>query len=101
MFLEHHFRLQNSELKTKTSVSEVFVFNGLSQDHYPHYNGGRKKAGDVFNGSYVIYRSVPEFVIAGLDPAISPAQGIPASGRGNDIVSYKSKLELKVLIVSL
>ena len=60
-----------------------------------------KKAGDVFNGSYVIYRSVPEFVISGLDPAISPAQGIPASGRGNDIVSYKSKLELKVLIVSL
>ena len=40
--------------------------------------------------------SLPDwsYVIAGLDPAISPAQGIPASGRGNDIVSYKSKLEL-------
>ena len=31
--------------------------------------------------------SLPDwsYVIAGLDPAISPAQGIPASGRGNDI----------------
>ncbi len=38
------------------------------------------------------------YVIAGLDPAISPAQGIPASGRGNDIVSYKSKLELLISI---
>ena len=40
--------------------------------------------------------SLPDwsYVIAGLDPAISPAKGIPASGRGNDIVSYKSKLEL-------
>ena len=32
------------------------------------------------------------YVIAGLDPAISPAKEIPASERGNDIVSYKSKL---------
>jgi len=39
--------LQNGELKTKTSVSEVFVFNGLSQDHYPQYTVGRKKSGDV------------------------------------------------------
>ena len=37
------------------------------------------------------------YVIAGLDPAISPAKGIPASERGNDIVSYKSKLELEFL----
>ena len=42
------------------------------------------------------YRS---YVIAGLDPAISPAQGIPASGRMNDIVSYKSKLELTALFL--
>ncbi len=41
--------------------------------------------------------SLPDwsYVIAGLDPAISPAKGIPASERGNDIVSYKSKLGLK------
>ncbi len=40
--------------------------------------------------------SLPDwsYVIAGLDPAISPAKGIPASERGNDIVSYKSKLGL-------
>ncbi len=36
------------------------------------------------------YRS---YVIAGLDPAISPAQGI------HDIVSYKSKLELTALFL--
>ena len=31
--------------------------------------------------------SLPDwsYVIAGLDPAISPAKGIPASERGNDI----------------
>ena len=48
---------------------------------------GRSKKSDL---------SLPDwsYVIAGLDPAISPAQGIPASERGNDIVSYKSKLEL-------
>ena len=42
--------------------------------------------------------SLPDwsYVIAGLDPAISPAKGIPASERGNDIVSYKSKLGLVV-----
>ncbi len=42
--------------------------------------------------------SLPDwfYVIAGLDPAISPAKGIPASERGNDIVSYKSKLGLIV-----
>ena len=41
--------------------------------------------------------SLPDwsYVIAGLDPAISPAKGIPASERGNDIVSYKPKLGLK------
>ena len=41
--------------------------------------------------------SLPDwsYVIAGLDPAISPAKGIPASERGNDIVSHKSKLGLK------
>ncbi len=33
------------------------------------------------------YESLPDwsYVIAGLDPAISPAKGIPASERGNDI----------------
>jgi len=42
--------------------------------------------------------SLPDwsYVIAGLDPAISPAKGIPASERGNDIVSYKSKFGLIV-----
>ena len=42
--------------------------------------------------------SLPDwsYVISGLDPAISPAKGIPASERGNDIVSYKSKLGLLV-----
>jgi len=42
------------------------------------------------------FMSLPDwfYVIAGLDPAISPAKGIPASERGNDIVSYKSKLGL-------
>jgi hypothetical protein len=50
--------------------------------------------------------SLPDrsYVIAGLDPAISPAKGIPASERGNDIVSYKSKLGLlsvKIILVAL
>ena len=31
------------------------------------------------------------YVIAGLDPAISPAKGIPASERGNDIVGAQEK----------
>ena len=44
------------------------------------------------------FMSLPDwfYVIAGLDPAISPAKGIPASERGNDIVSYRSKLGLIV-----
>ena len=44
--------------------------------------------------------SLPDwsYVIAGLDPAISPAKGIPASERGNDIVSYKSKLGLSIML---
>ncbi len=54
------------------------------------------------NVEFHIYCKFPEnfslpdrsYVIAGLDPAISPAKGIPASERGNDIVSYKSKLGL-------
>ncbi|GEM_PF-2947896 len=35
--------------------------------------------------------SLPDwsYVIAGLDPAISPAKGIPASERGNDIVGAR------------
>jgi len=50
--------------------------------------------------------SLPDrsYVIAGLDPAISPAKGIPASERGNDIVSYKSKsglLSVKIILVAL
>jgi len=89
-FRQKNERLANkSKLLSKRQLALVPTVNESGSSFSP-------------NVEFHIYCKFPEnfslpdrsYVIAGLDPAISPAKGIPASERGNDIVSYKSKLGL-------